>query len=254
MCLDRPYYENLNTHPYIYYVVFGVKDKELNISKERHRIEGIPEGLNITLLTEEKNGEYMNSLINNTIGNLMKKDNLKLYKEVIKTKNWAVINGTIVKDENLNYMKDVIGIVQAFLETGAIGVLDLQIISLYSSDEWKNKIFIPKFNPCSHVNILCTDIDKEIIWLHTRGLRKYGRPDVSIENVNKSNIDDPIDIINQIIIYSSKGSFFRNSSKLHTSKGKTFIINLTFIEDYDNVDFNNAAYYKIMWNECKLVE
>jgi len=150
-------------------------------------------------------------------------------------------------------MRDSIGIVQAMLETGAIGVLDIQTISFYSFEEWKNKIFTPIFNPCSHVSILYTDTDKENVWLHTRGLRKFGRPDVSIENVKKSNIDDAMDIINQIIIYSSKGSFFKNSSKLHTSNGKSFIINFTFADDYENIDFNNA-YYKIVWKDCELVE
>jgi len=90
MCYDRQYYKDLNTHPYIYYIVFGVKDEELSISKERHHVEGIPEGLNITMLTKEKNGDYMNNLLSNTIGDLMKKDNSELYKEISKTEIWGV--------------------------------------------------------------------------------------------------------------------------------------------------------------------
>lgn len=37
------------------------------------------------------------------------------------------------------------------------------------------------------------------IWLHTRGLRKFGRPDISIENIHESDVDKAVRVANQMI-------------------------------------------------------
>ncbi|MFR3783099.1 MAG: hypothetical protein ACLTXR_04695 [Clostridia bacterium] len=50
MNYERPYYEDINYHPLMFYVVFGAKEEELEISRERHNIDEIPEGLNINML------------------------------------------------------------------------------------------------------------------------------------------------------------------------------------------------------------
>ena len=47
MNYERPYYEDINYHPLMFYVVFGAKEEELEISRERHNRDEIPEGLNI---------------------------------------------------------------------------------------------------------------------------------------------------------------------------------------------------------------
>jgi len=250
MSYDRVYYEDLNTHPFLFYVVFGVNMDDFSVSGERHHVDEIPEDVDLRILTKESNGEYMEGLIGQQIGNLLSKDKPELYEQVKETTTWAIFSGEVVKDVNLNYMKNTIGIIQALLETGAIGVLDLQTFSLYSSEEWKDKFFTPTFNPGSHVTILFSDMDDGSLWLHTRGLRKFGRPDVSIEDVSENDTKNATDIINQMIYYSSKGTFFKKSTKLHTPEGKSFIINPSFVEDYDNSDFNNA-YYKLSWKECK---
>jgi len=199
------------------------------LSKKEHHVEEIPEGLNINILTKESNGEYMESLIGEAIGDLLIKDKPELYEQIKNTtETWALIQGNIIKDENLNYMRDAIGIIQAFIETGAIAVLDYQTFTLYTSEEWTNKIFTPDFNPYSHVTILVSTMDDGKLWLHTRGLRKFGRPDVSMENVSENDKKDASDVINQMIFYSSKGILFENSTKLHTPKEKSFIINPTY--------------------------
>ena len=37
MNFERPYYEDINYHPLMFYVIFGAKE-ELEISRERHKI------------------------------------------------------------------------------------------------------------------------------------------------------------------------------------------------------------------------
>lgn len=124
MNYERPYYEDINYHPLMFYVIFGAKADELEISRERHKVDDIPEGLNMTMLTREKNSEYMDNLIRGTLGKLLKEEQPELCEKIQKENIWAVVNGEIMQDDNLKHLRNTIGVVQAFLDTGAIAVLE----------------------------------------------------------------------------------------------------------------------------------
>lgn len=252
MNYERPYYEDINYHPLMFYVIFGAKEEELEISRERHNIDEVPEGLNMNMLTREQHGKYMDNLIGGTLGKILKEEQPELYEKIQKENIWAIVNGEIKQDDNLRYLRNTIGIVQAFLDTGAIAVLDMQTFSLYSAKEFTEKIFSKDLDVYSHAKNLISKMENGNIWLHTRGLRKFGRPDISIENIPESEENKAVRIANQMIYYSSLGVLFNKKVKLHPYKDKedAVIINPKFVEDYENFDFNNA-YCKLLWEECE---
>lgn len=236
----------------MFYVIFGAKEEELEISRERHNLDEVPEGLNMNMFTREQHSEYMDNLIWGTLGKLLKEEQPELYEKIQKENVWAIVNGKIKQDDNLKYLRNTIGVVQAFIDAGAIAVLDMQTFSLYSALEFTEKIFSKDLDIYSHVKILISKMEDGNIWLHTRGLRKFGRPDISIENVPGSEENKVVRIANQMIYYSSLGGLFNKKVKLHLYKDKeeAVIINPKFVGDYENVDFNNA-YCKLLWKECE---
>lgn len=151
----------------------------------------------------------MQSLLGGTLGEILDREKHILYEKVKNTDKWAVIRGEVQQDADLGYMRDCIGFVQALLDQGAVGVL---------------------------------------VWLHTRGMRKFGRPDVSIENVPENETEDAAQAINQMIYYGSIGTFFDRDMKLHTHSGRTYLAKPQFINDFENPDFNNS-YYSFVWKE-----
>ncbi len=62
------------------------KEEELEISRERHNIDEIPEGLNINMLIREQHGEYMDNLIGGTLGKILKEEQPELYEKIQKRK------------------------------------------------------------------------------------------------------------------------------------------------------------------------
>lgn len=253
MNYERPYYKDLNYRPLLFYVIFGVKDEELKISKERHHVDAFPDGLDFVFYNKSENGTYMSSFIGGTLGEMLDRENHILYEAVRNTDKWAVIRGEVEQDADLNYMRNTIGVIQALVENGAAGVLDLQTFTLFTPEEWTNKIFAQEFNPYHHVTILLSEMEDGSIWLHTRGMRKFGRPDVSIERVEKEKVDDANQVINQMLYYGSLGAFFNRPTKLHTHNGKSYIVNPHYVNDFENPDFNNS-YYQLLWQECDLTE
>lgn len=251
MDYERPYYEDINYHPLLFYVIFGVKDGQLNVSKEKHHIDEFPEGLDFSLLKRPENEAYMRSLIGGALGKILDGENPALYKAIQDAEQWAVIRGEVQRDKDLHYMRNVTGFVQALVENGAIGVLDLQTFSLITGKEWTEKFFSREWNPYDHVTIFTSEMEDGSVWLHTRGMRKFGRPDISIQEVKKSEIDCAAQIVNQMLYYGAVGVFFARPVKLHTHSGLTCIVKPQFVNEPDNPDFNNS-YYHVSWDDCEI--
>lgn len=251
MDYERPYYEDLNYPPLLYYVIFGVTGEDMSVSRERHHVDAIPEGLDCISYNREEHDEYMSSMLDGVLGEMLDEGNHDLYETVKNTDKWVVLRGEMKQDADLNYMRNVIGMIQATLESGALGVLDLQTFSLFSPQEWTDKIFSQEFDPYKHVVILASVAEDDSLWLHTRGMRKFGRPDISMEHVDQKQIEDAAQVIDQLIYYGVLGAFFSRHTKVHTHNGLSCVVKPQFVDDFDNPDFNNS-YFRILWEECEL--
>ena len=108
MNYERPYYEDINYHPLMFYVIFGAKEEELEISRERHNLDEVPEGLNMNMFTREQHSEYMDNLIGGTLGKLLKEKQPELYEKIQKENVWAIVNREIKQDDNLKYFHSLI--------------------------------------------------------------------------------------------------------------------------------------------------
>lgn len=250
MGYERPYYKEPGRRPFLFYIVFGTAQEHVQVSRERHHVDQVPESLELSILKRPENSEYMDALIGGALGNVLDGTDHSLYEAVRGTEKWAVLRGEIREDADLHYMRNAIGLVQALVETGAAGVLDLQTFTLFTPEQWTSTIFEPEFNPYSHVVILASETEERMLWLHTRGMRKFGRPDISIENVPQDESEEAAQITNQMIFYGALGASFPRPVKLHTPQGLSRIIKPQLVDDPDNPDFNNA-YYQILWEECQ---
>lgn len=253
MSEERPYYKDQKMRPVLFYVVFGVKEEPLSVSRERHHVDMFPDGLTLTICKKPENGAYMAEMIGGTLGEVLAKNNPVLYRAIEQTDKWAIIRGTVEQDRDLSYMRNVIGFIQAFTEAGAVGVLDLQTVALFSAAQWRDRFFSRPFCPYDHVTIFTSDLKDGTGWLHTRGMRKFGRPDISIESVDAGCVKSAARIVNQMIYAGALGAFFSKPVRLHPQTGETCVIKPDFVDDDENPDFNNS-YYRVLWPECTFAQ
>lgn len=253
MNLDRPFYIDINYHPYLFYVIFGTVAQKLEVSKERHKVDEFPEGLEFFFIDRENDSEYMDNMLGGAVGNILMEENPELYLKVKDEKTWAIIRGEIKNDTDLSYMRNTIGFIQALLEKGAKGVLDFSTVMLYSPYDWRRRMFEKEFNPCDHVLILSSKdrrAKKEVMWLHTRGMSKFGRPDISFGNVPVGKEHVVGTVISQMIYFTAQGAFYTKPAKFHFNKKHACVVTPIFQNDFENSVFNNA-FYKIDWDECE---
>ena len=239
----RTYYEKSYKKPFLFYVLFGTNNMdELKISKSKHNIDGKPEELEIITYCKN-NGEqrrFIEGFYGDYFGEVLQKKNSSLFEETIKCNNVTIVSGEFNDSDTLDYFKNTIGIMQAIIESGITSILDVQIIEWFEPREWTIKYFEPKSPEIHrHIKILLSisEIDHKI-WLHTRGMRKFGRPDISIRNLTENKIDIGFEIINRFIEAFAYG-LMPDEKKEIRIKGMGKSIFGKILGSYDNLDFNN---------------
>jgi hypothetical protein len=109
--------------------------------------------------------------------------------------------GEVPDPANLDYFRDAVGLVMALLESGGIGVFDPHMFKWWSPEEWRQSAFDPAGPVPRHHVVILTSEDSEpgLKWYHTRGMRKFGRPDLSVHAVTPDIQAGVEDLFNRFI-------------------------------------------------------
>lgn len=86
-------YQDIDYKPVLFYVVFGVTVDELVVSQDKHHVDAIPEGLDISSLNREKHGDYMDGFLSEQLENILEKDNLEVFAACKNAENCLVLRG-----------------------------------------------------------------------------------------------------------------------------------------------------------------
>ena len=237
----RKYFSQPYKKPFLFYIIFGSKVERLNISKSKHNVDEMPEDLEIISYCKLSNDEeknYIEGFYSDYLGKLLKEKSRTLSDDILKCDHITVVRGEFNDSDSLSYLKNTLGVVKALLGTGAVGVLDIQVLQWFEPEEWAKKYFEPKAPlPRNHIWIFESEDNKQI-WLHTRGMRKFGRPDISIRNLTKKNYDLGIDLINRFIEVFAFGLLPDEKKEIRIGNMKN-PTHAKILGDYANYDFNN---------------
>ncbi|HLY75986.1 MAG TPA: hypothetical protein VKU80_17850 [Planctomycetota bacterium] len=244
---DAPGWERRQYQPgggdaVLLYAVFGKFDGGLDISRSRHRSGGPPEGVKVTQHSRSKAPRVFEEFEQGSFGRILD-ENPAFAKAVRSAPQLLLIRGTIPDPKNLIYLRDTIGVLAAALDSGGVGVLDSQTFGWWAPDAWRETFFKPDAPlPSHHVIILVSAEEGVSIgteWVHTRGLRKFGRPDLSIHRVKTEHKDAVIDLCNRFIEMQAFGAIIPEGQPI---KMATLPPGLTchHAGNLDDLDFNNV--------------
>ncbi len=241
---NRPHFKDVGEKPHVFYVVFGANAKAMKLSKEKHNLTGVPKGLRIRSFDKTQHAEYINSFLTGALRGRLK-NQPALEEKVLATDKCAIVEGTIEVSDTLEYLRNTIGIVQGLTETNGVAVLDLHAISWHDSAAWSRKFFEPRMpQPLNHVLILSSE-ENGGTWLHTRGMRKFGRPDISILKIDNKSLKRGKRVIERYITHFALGASVKDGEQIkmrEAPRGLSFALK----GDYDNLDFNNY-YVEVTW-------
>ena len=134
--------------------------------------------------------------------------------------------------------------IQWLFDNGIQGVFDPHAFLWWTPERWSEVFNKSEPAPHSHVMIF-TSQENDRIWLHTRGMRKFGRPDISIRNCPAENVTDAGKLINRFIEIQALGAVIPEGKEIDV-EGLPSGMECRHKGHLDDPDFNNV-HFEIIW-------
>ena len=236
---DRRHYAPGGGDAWLFYVVHGRVDTTAPLFALKYRSEGIPDGLEVMGYGPQSNPEVPGSFREGYLWEQLRSGNPALANAIATQDSCIILTGTFSDPADLNYLRDTVGLITHLLDHGGVAVYDPQMFQWWSPDEWREKIFNPAGPvPRHHVVILVSEDTGSTEWIHTRGLRKFGRPDLSVPGVPESLKDAIIDLCNRFIELQAFGGIIPEGQEIRMRTLPGGLV-CRHEGDLDDPDFNN---------------
>jgi hypothetical protein len=158
-----------------------------------------------------------------------------------------LLRGTLKDSQATGYLRDTLGVLAGLLDIGGTAILDPQTLSLLDAGEWRRKYLIRDGAPIrNHLLILCDgEAEPGRSWIHTRGMRKFGRPDISIHQVPDAAIDRAGLLCEKLVELEALGAHFADAQRLDI-EGVSEGVAVHLGGGLDDPQFNNT-YVEFDW-------
>ncbi len=118
----------------------------------------------------------------------------------------VVMHGTVERHESLDYLRETIDVMASLVEHGASAVFDALTMTWWSGHDWLTLISEGAiFNPFDHVVTLAQPESTGSFWVHTKGLRKFGRPDLAVGGVAEADVAAVKKMLDRFINFQALG-------------------------------------------------
>jgi hypothetical protein len=217
----------------------------VHLSATKYRSNGPPEGVSLVAYGRSTHAEYLSSFCEGFVWDELRKDQPELADQISKSPDCVVLRGELPDPPTLDYLRDCVGTVAYLLDRGAVAVYDLQILRWWEPREWRSTIFNPaKALPHRHVVVLVSE-EPEGLWFHTRGMRKFARPDISVQGVGSAFKEPIIDLCERLIEFMAMGGLPVEGEAIRMKSLPPGGV-IHHRGDLDDPDFNNI-HLEITW-------
>jgi hypothetical protein len=173
-------------NPQLFYKIHGTfPSADLEVSLSRYRSAGVPAGCELQLFQRASHEHVLAFGLDELFGQELKSRAPEVFAAAASAPDCWILQGRIEDPATLDYFRDAVGVVMAALDSGGVAVFDPYILDWWTPAEWRERAFLPDpAVPRHHVVILVSEEDTpDLSWYHTRGMLKFGRPDISVHDV-----------------------------------------------------------------------
>lgn len=221
------------------YAIYGIFTNDTAISGATYRTAGIPQGVELRRFSRTKHQSL--PFADGEFATQLGKSDPTLFARIEQSPECLVIQGEVADPANLNYLRDCVGMVTFFMDHGGVAVADVLQFKCFDGPMWRSEFFDPEL-PKMHRHISIVYSKEESgsgTWFHTRGLRKFGRPDLSLHNVPDSYKEAVIDLCNRFIELQANGGRIPEGQEIRMNALPSGLI-CRHKGNLDDPDFNNV--------------
>jgi hypothetical protein len=249
----RPHFAPGGGNPLLFYVVFGTFDLTKPLGRSKYRSDGPGEWLKVMRHDRATKPDVFAGYQTGPAWELVRRDAPVTAAEAEKAPQAVALRGEVTDPAALDYFRDAIGVLTWLLDCGGVAVYDEQILWLWSADEWRDEVFESgDAEPQTHTVILVDDDGARTNWLHTRGMRKFGRPDLSVRGVGPNHVDAVTEMIERFIDYQAKGGVVRDGEAVRLKALPSGGV-CRLRGSLDDPDFNNV-HVEVEWENGAIGE
>lgn len=252
---SRPRYHRTVDKALVHYAVYGNFTDSLTISSDKYGTSGLPSGVTCERYSRKSNAtSNFPDLETYAFSQRWKKENPDYWKKIASADNVLLISGEIDDPPNLNYMRDCIGVVTACLDAGGTAVVDLQQFKWWLPSDWRAEVFKGgRTNLSQQVSILVSEDvgGPDSVWFHTRGMRKFARPDISINRVTQESREAVVEMIRRFIDMQIEGAVVDEGREIKM-KGLPSGLVCHYAGSLGDPNFNNR-HIEIVWPTSKIL-
>ncbi len=213
---QRPHWQPSDEEIVLQFYVFG-QFGDGRVPSEAYGSDGLPSGIELTSHHHNALRQWDGYPLKGAIGRMFKDDAPEAYKAAIESPQVLVVRGRIKDTADTGYMRDTLGVLAGLLDVGAVAILDPQVLTLYGADEWRHQYLVRDGAPIRNHLLILRDEDEVNpgrYWIHTRGMRKWGRPDISIRNVPEGDSNRAGMLAERLVDLEALGAHFVDGQEL----------------------------------------
>jgi hypothetical protein len=237
---ERKYFVAGGGEPMLFYVVYGEIDTSAPLSRSKFRSNGAPRGIDVMSYGPNTHPEVPGSFRDGYLWDELVANDPERAAMVERCEHCMVLRGTPTDSMTLDYLRDTLGFITYLTDHGGCAVYDPLMLRWWQPSEWKQQLFDPAAAvPRHHTVILVSEEDDPSLkWFHTRGMRKFGRPDISVHNVKAELENGVIELCNRLIELQASGHVVHDGQQIAMDSLPCGGV-IWHGGDLDDPDFNN---------------
>jgi hypothetical protein len=242
----RPRWEPGGGKALLFFLVYGDTDPKATLLASQYRTAGVPPGFRV--VQAARTADSCAAFLDAEFWNDFKQREPELAGAIGKSAKCTVFRGEIEDSKNLDYLRDVIGLVTYTLDHGGIAAYDPLTFRWWTAAEWKAKVFDAKASAVAGQVQHYGSTDEAhpgTFWHYTHGLRKFGRPDLSVHGASAENQETIGAVFKRLGEWEIEGKVFHDGQTLQgPDLPQGLAVHLR--GSMDDVDFNNV-HWEIDW-------
>lgn len=205
----RPHFAPGGGDAHLHLAAFGRFDLSEPIDRLRYRSAGRPAGFELLLYDRERQPLGFHHYFHAPGWGPASADAPDLAALARSAPQLVVYRGSVTDPPTLDYLRDAVGLVAYLCDHGAAAVFDPELLQLWAPADWVTQVYGPG-EPQPHRLAAITRTPEghaggRTDHFRTVGLRRFGRPDLSVRGVGPRYVDAVTDLFNKYIEYQALG-------------------------------------------------
>lgn len=176
-----------------------------HLSRAKYRTRGPGHGVEVGAF----GGERQRQLLDLQPVQALAATDPALHAKLLATSGHLLVRGDLRDPPDHDALRDAVGIVTWALDQGGVAAITPQTLTVRSPAAWHEELALhDRLDPGAQVVVLVSEDTRRPgrEWLHTRGLRQFARPDLSVRGVPPGARDAALDLVERIVALQVDGA------------------------------------------------